>query len=169
MLDAGVLTEDDRVELIDGEIITMNPIGSRHAANVTRVGTMLARMLDSNVIVRIQNPVRLDQYSEPEPDIALVTGRDDCYSQSHPTAADVLLIIEVADSSLEYDKKIKLPLYARAGIPEVWIEDLVWDRIEAYSQPVNGTYQKSRIAERGESISPGNLPALIFSIEDLLG
>lgn len=169
MLDVGVLTRDDRVELIDGEIIEMNPIGSRHAACVTRVGELLTGLFMKAVIVRIQNPVRLNEYSEPEPDIALLKRKADFYAEGHPSPSDVLLIIEVADSSLDYDKKIKLPLYARAGIPEVWIEDLVWDRIETYSQPANGTYQNIRIAERGDSISPEMLPSVVLSVEEILG
>lgn len=119
MAAAGVLSEDDRVELIEGEIIEMNPIGSRHAACVGRLTKLLERQAGDRVIVWVQNPVQVNDYSEPLPDVTLLKPRDDFYAQANPQPADVLLIIEVADSSVDYDHEIKTPLYARAGIPEV--------------------------------------------------
>src|ERR671938_544657 len=124
MGEAGILTEDDRVELIEGEIIEMSPIGSRHAACVNRLNTLLGRHLRQTAIVSVQNPIRLDAYSEPEPDVALLRPRADYYESGHPTPADALLIVEVADTSADYDRIIKLPLYAKAGIPEAWLVDL---------------------------------------------
>src|SRR5437868_12357745 len=124
MAAAGVFSEDDRVELIEGEIVEMNPIGSRHAACVGRLTKLLERLTGDRAIVWVQNPVQVSDYSEPLPDVALLNPRDDFYSQATPQATDVLLIIEVAESSLEYDRSIKLPLYARSGIVEVWLVNL---------------------------------------------
>src|SRR5262249_41606502 len=138
MAEVGILTEDDRVELIDGEIIKMSPIGSYHVACVNRLTAVLIPKVGGAAIVSVQNPIRIDDYSEPEPDIAILRHRDDFYSQSLATANDVLLVIEVADSSLEYDRTVKLSTYSRAGLPEFWIVDLQADEIEAYSEPVSG-------------------------------
>jgi Uma2 family endonuclease len=169
MSDAGILSEDDRVELIEGEIIKMSPIGSHHAGCVNRLNTLLNRRAGQEAIVSVQNPVRLDDYSEPEPDLALLKPRADFYAQSLPTADDVLLIIEVADTSIDYDRDVKLPLYARAGIPGVWLANLPDDRVEAYSQPVNGVYQKVKYAERGDSLPLERLPNLVLSVDEILG
>src|ERR671938_948293 len=121
MAAAGVFTEDDRVELIEGEIVEMNPIGSRHAACVGRLTKLLERLAGDSAIVWVQNPVQVSDYSEPMPDVALLKRRDDFYAQANPQRTDVLLINEVADSSVEYDRDIKMPLYAGANIPEVWL------------------------------------------------
>ena len=169
MTDAGILSKEDRVELIEGDLIRMSPIGKTHASRVDRLTEVLVQRVVKYAIVRVQNPVQLDAYSKPQPDIVLLRRRDDFYSREVPTPDDVLLIIEVADSTIEYDKKVKVPLYARAGIPEVWLEDLLKDRIEAYSEPVNGTYQKCRIVEKGQSIPPEKLPMFVFTIDELLG
>lgn len=165
MLETGILSEDDHVELIEGEIVKMSPLGSHHVACVNRLNGLLSRIVGQEVIVSIQNPVRLDDYSEPEPDIALIRPRDDFYAQSLATSADVLLIIEVADSSVEVDRKIKLPLYAGAGIPEVWLANLPEDRVEAHSEPVNGVYQKVRIAKRGDELSSESIPTLSVNVD----
>lgn len=169
MAEAGILSEDDRVELIEGEIFKMSPIGSLHAACVKRLNALLNRRAGHEAIVSVQDPIRLDDYSEPEPDIALLKPRADFYAQSLPTADDVLLIIEVSDTSINYDRDVKLPLYARVGIPEVWLANLPEDRVEAYSQPVSGIYQKVRYAERGESLSPERIPNLMLSVDEILG
>lgn len=135
MARAGILTPDDRVELIDGEIVQMTSIGSRHAACVDILARTFVLALRESAHVRVQNPVRLDRFSEPEPDVALLRSRADSYAGAHPTPADVLLLIEVADASLPFDQRIKVALYAAAGIPEVWIVDLVSDVLEIYRDP----------------------------------
>jgi Uma2 family endonuclease len=141
MLDAGILKEDDRVELIEGEIVAMSPIGSRHAGCVENIAAMLRRALPSEAVaVRTQNPVRLSQYSEPQPDISVVRPRADFYKTSHPTADDVLLLVEVADASLMYDRRTKLPLYARSRIAEVWLVDLVNQVVEVHTSPRESAY-----------------------------
>lgn len=169
MAAAGVFTEDDRVELIEGEIIEMNPIGSRHAACVGRLTESLGQMVGGKAIVWVQNPVQVDDYSEPLPDVALLKRRDDFYAQAKPQPADVLLIIEVSDSSVEYDRDIKLPLYARAGIPEMWLVNLPQETIEIYTQPFDGKYQEFRMVKRGESLTPKSIPALTINADVVLG
>jgi Uma2 family endonuclease len=169
MAEAGLFSERDRVELIDGEVIKMSPIGSRHAGCVDRLNSILNRKVGHAAIIRVQNPVRLNDFSEPEPDIALLKSRDDFYSQSHPTAADVLLVIEVAETSVEYDRSIKMLLYARAGIPEAWIVNLPKDIIEIYTQPKNGKYQKVQRLKRGKSLASPTVTGLLLSADDILG
>ncbi|MEM0326364.1 MAG: Uma2 family endonuclease [Desulfurococcaceae archaeon] len=134
MAQVGILTEGERTELIDGKIVTMTPIGSRHAACVNRLNQLLAERTRGLAIVSVQNPIALDSYNEPQPDIALLALRDDFYAAHHPRPEDVLLIIEVAESSLEGDRNLKLPLYAKAAIPEVWLVNLADGELESYRQ-----------------------------------
>lgn len=169
MADAGVFPIEARVELIEGEVIEMSPIGNRHAGCVNRLCTLLNREAHGLAIVAVQNPVRLNDFSEPQPDIALLKPRDDFYASAHPTPADVLLIIEVADTTAEYDRRVKLPLYARAGIPEAWLMILPKDIIEVHSQPVNGKFQKVQRLKRGKTLSSPTISGLGFKIDDLLG
>lgn len=169
MTEAGVLSPDDRVELIEGEIVEMSPIGSRHAACVRRVDAFLNRQIGSLAQVSVQSPVRLNDFSEPEPDIALLKPRDDFYATAHPTPADVLLIIEVTDTSVDYDRGIKLPLYARAGIPQVLIVNIPGEVIETYSEPASGAYQKFMRVQRGESVDILLLPTISISSDVVFG
>jgi Uma2 family endonuclease len=169
MSEAGILTDADRVELIEGEIIKMSPIGKQHAACVNRLNSILNRKAGDAAIISVQNPVRLDDYSEPQPDVALLRPREDFYSRELPGAEDVLLIIEVADTSVEYDRSVKLPLYAKANISETWLANIKEDRIEAYSQPDNGIYQNARLIKRGETLTPESLPDLSITVEEILG
>lgn len=138
---AGSLTEDDRVELIDGDIIDMTPIGSLHASIVDDLARLLQLAVGEAARVRVQGPVRLGEFSEPEPDIVLLRPREDSYRSSHPGPADVLLIVEVADSSLVYDRDTKVPLYARHGIAEVWLVDAVNRRLVIHREPGPGRYR----------------------------
>ena len=169
MAEAGVLSPDDRVELIEGEIVKMSPIGSRHAACVRRLDAFLNRQASNLAQVSVQSPVRLNDFSEPEPNVALLKPRDDFYADSHPIPDDVLLIIEVADSSVEYDRSIKLPLYARSVIPQVLIVNMPSEVIESYAEPVNGAYQKFMRAQRSESVEIILLPNLSLSVDVVLG
>src|SRR5436305_12193247 len=166
MAAAGVFSEDDRVELIEGEIVEMNPIGSRHAACVGRLTKLLERLAGDEAIVWVQNPVQVSDYSEPLPDVALLKRRDDFYARANPRPSDVLLIIEVADSSVEYDRDVKIPIYSRAGVPEVWLVNLPEEAIEIYARPLNNAYQETRLVKRGESLSTLNL---IIDADDILG
>jgi Uma2 family endonuclease len=169
MAEAGILTADDRVELIDGEIVKMSPIGRRHAACVGRLTELLGRLLSQTAIVWVQNPIQLDDYSEPQPDITLLKRRADFYADTSAMPPDVLLVIEVADTTALSDRNVKVPLYARAGIPEVWLIDLPQDLIEIYAQPAGGTYQVQRQARPGEQLTAETLPQLSLSVDDVLG
>ena len=168
MAETGILSENDRVELIEGEIIEMSPIGNRHAACVDRFNELIVG-LRLDAIVRVQSSIQLDDYWQPQPDLALLRRRDDFYSDSRPRAADVLLVIEVADTTLEYDRFVKLPAYARAGIPEAWLANLPADRIEMYAEPVNGAYTFIKHATRGEVIQSSSIDELRLSVDDILG
>lgn len=156
MSEAGILTEDDRIELIEGELTEMSPIGSRHAACVMRLTKLLERAVGERYIINIQNPVRLDDLSEPEPDVAVLRYREDFYAESHPAPQDALLLIEISDTSLDYDRTVKLPLYAKHEIPEVWIVDLQSSRsIEVYTNPDGDRYTALTTKRVGESVKSG--------------
>ncbi len=169
LLGAGVLHEDDRVELIEGEIIQMAPIGGRHAACVDRLNRLLSPLVGDAAIVRVQSPVRLSERVEPQPDLTLLRPRDDFYAQGHPTPSDVLLLVEVAETSLRYDREVKLPLYARTGIPEVWIVDLQDEEILAHSRPEGDAYNEVGRTSRNGSVTPCMLPGLSLRVDDVLG
>ena len=154
MVEAGILTKYDRVELLDGEIIDMVPIGSRHASCVMRVSELLSEAVGKRAIVSVQGPLRLDETSEPEPDLMLLKRQDDFYAAAHPTPTDVLLLIEVADATVAFDKSVKLPLYARAAIPEVWIVNLPDRVVEVYSSPRGQEYTESRSIGMDGALSP---------------
>lgn len=169
MGEAGVFSEDDRVELMEGEILMMSPIGSRHIASVNRVVMELSGLLRGRAIVSGQNPVVLNDFSEPEPDIAILKLRNDFYAQALPTAADTLLIIEIGDSSVAFDHDIKLPAYARSGVPEVWLSDIPAQTVTAHTEPISGAYQTVRTYGRGDSIAPFHFSDLSIEVVNLLG
>lgn len=169
MAEAGILSEDAHIELIEGEIVNKNPIGSRHAGCVKRLLTLFAQSVGPAAIVSVQNPVRLSIYSEPEPDVALLRPKADFYSNSHPGPFDVLLVVEVSDTSIGYDRETKVPLYARAGIPEVWLVDLVEETITLYVEPIRGVYQRKQQAKRGERISANTVGSLTLTVDEILG
>ncbi|MBI2203048.1 MAG: Uma2 family endonuclease [Candidatus Rokubacteria bacterium] len=170
MGEAGILHEDDRVELIEGEIVEMAPIGSRHAATVARVTAFFTRRLGDRATIWSQNPVVLPaQVSEPQPDIMLLAPRADFYASALPEPHDVLLLIEVADSSLTYDRRTKLPLYARAGVSEAWLIDVDAGRVEIHRSPSGGRYRDVRSPARDESFAPLAFPDVAVTSSDLLG
>jgi len=162
MVEAGILHEDDRVELINGQIVEMSPIGSRHIACVNKTTSVLTRLLGDTVIVSVQNPVRISDFSEPEPDFSLLKYREDFYANNTPEPEDILWLIEVADSSWEYDTEIKLPLYAQAGMREVWIIDLNRNEIRVHQKPVDDIYSLRSIYRPGEQVI---LPSQQISLE----
>ena len=168
LIAADILHEDDRVELINGEILEMTPIGSRHAACVIELTEILGEQLHRRAAVSVQNPIQLGEHSQPQPDVVLLRRRTDRYAPALPTAADILLVIEVADSSLEYDRTVKLPLYAQAGIPEVWIVNLAENVIEAHTQPEHGAYRHAQRAGHGETLTPTTLPDLRVAVDAVL-
>ena len=169
LAEAGVLQPDDRVELIEGEIIRMPPIGSPHAARVTRISYALRDVFEKRAIISVQNPVRLDDFSEPVPDVALLQPHEDFYAAQHPTPEDVLLIVEVSDSTTFTDRNVKVPLYARAQIPEVWLVNLPKQVIEVYSEPAEGKYQKAVTFNPGEVLTSPTVANLLLRVEEIIG
>jgi Uma2 family endonuclease len=158
MAEAGILAEDDRTELIQGEIVAMSPIGVRHAACVKRITELLTFHFRNKAIVSIQDPLRLDDMTELQPDAALLKYRDDYYVKAALTGDDVLLLIEVSDSTLAYDRVTKLPLYARAQIPEVWLVNLVDNLLEVYCAPQGDEYTEFRRVYRQDTAVPLAFP-----------
>lgn len=169
MAEAGILHEDDRVELLDGQIVQMTPIGRRHAACVTRLTHLFAPLAAGRATLRVQSSLIVAEDQEPQPDIALARYRADGYETGHPRAADTLLVIEVADSSAESDRERKIPLYARSGIPEAWLVNLPEEGIEIHREPRAGAYTDRRTARRAETISPSAFPNLVLPVAQVLG
>ena len=165
--EAGILQDDERVELINGEIVLMAPIGDLHAMEVRQATRVLYNNVADSLIVSVQNPVRLDASFEPQPDVALLRFRDDNYT-SHPTASDILLVIEVSDSSLSYDRTTKIPAYAAAMVVECWLLNLPDDCLEKFTVPGPNGYGQHSVHRRGEIIAPVALPDLNISVDDLL-
>ncbi|MGA7730607.1 MAG: Uma2 family endonuclease [Chloroflexia bacterium] len=169
MIVAGVFPEDDRSELIRGEITEMAPIGLLHASCVSRLTKLLERRVGDAAIIWAQNPIRLVGNSLPQPDVALLKPSSDFYSRTRPAPKDVILLIEVSDTTLNYDTQVKVPLYAEAGIPEVWIVNLQNDVIEAFSSPMAGVYNHAVKVARGQSLPlPGELGGVV-EVSDILG
>ncbi len=169
MGEAGILTEDDRVELIRGEIVMMSPIGSKHAGCVNALNRLLVVTLNGVACVQVQNPIGLNELSEPQPDLSVLKYRPDDYRSASPVTADVLLVIEVADSTLASDRAVKIPLYAEAGIPECWLVDLQGGRLEVYRAPAGSTYAEKQVLARGEHVACGTLPQLTLDVAAILG
>ncbi len=160
----GILDEDDRVELIAGEIVRMSPIGRRHVQVVNRLGHLLYAVAGNDLTVSIQNPIQLGVRDEPQPDLALLRGA----GKGLADAPAVLLVIEVADSSREYDRTTKLPRYAAAGIPEAWLVDLANEVVERYSEPRNRNYRVAMFAHVGESLTSTVIPTLTIPADLVL-
>lgn len=169
MRETGILSEDDRVELIDGEVRPMSPIGPLHAAIVNRLNRLIGRLVGESAIVSVQNPIQLNDYSEPQPDIVVLRPRDDFYAETHPRAGDIHLVVEVADTSIDYDREEKLPRYAEAGIAEVWLIAVDNHTVEQYTQPRNGRYHTIQLIEAGEVVQTATLPNLSLAVDDILG
>lgn len=167
MAEAGILTEDDRVELIDGEILEMSPIGAAHGECVDALNELLTQQIRGTARARVQGSIRVNDASEPEPDVALLRRRR--HRQALPTTADVYLVIEVADSSRDYDLGTKLPFYAAAGIAEAFLVDIVNDVVERHTEPRDGKYQRVVIAGRGETLTSTVLPAVTLPVDVVLG
>jgi Uma2 family endonuclease len=169
MLRAGILTEDDRVELIDGEVRQMSPIGPLHTGTVKRLIALFGERLGRAVIVSAQDPVELTDYTEPQTDIALLRPRSDFYTSGHPQPDDVLLVIEVADTSLAYDRAEKLPRYAQAGIAEAWLIDLEQFVVTQFTEPDGAHYRIERSFVRGQAIDGVSIAGLHVLVDDILG
>ena len=168
MAEAGILGPDERVELVNGEIVLMAPIGPLHNSGVIRLTEAFIAVFRGLFVVLPQGSIRLNQFSEPEPDIALLKVRADYYSESLPTPEDMVIAVEVSDSSLAYDREVKVSLYAQANIPETWIMNLVDDCIETFTGPGPNGYANHAIYGRGDRIAPATLTGMEFAVEDLL-
>ena len=169
MADDGLFAQDERVELIEGEIVEMSPIKNPHATGVRRLDALFQQAVGRRAVVDAQNPVRLGDWSEPEPDIKLLAWRADYYAAATPVAEDVLLLVEVAGSSAGYDRRVKAPLYASHGIREHWILDLRADILEVHRRPGPDGYAEVRRLRRGDVIAPEALPDAEFAVSELLG
>jgi Uma2 family endonuclease len=170
MGEAGIFSEDDRVELLAGEIVEMSPIGPLHAGTVGRLTALFSSQLGTEVLVWVQNPLLLrPEDSESQPDVALLRSRPDFYTHSHPEAQDVYLVIEVADTSVVADREVKLPIYAKAGVPEAWLLDVATQHLEVHRHPTPDGYQDVRSLQRGEAVAPQAFPQLVLSVDALLG
>jgi len=168
MVDAGILSQRERVELIHGEILTMSPIGPPHSGTVMRALNGLIPLVGNRALVGVQGPIALGDWDEPQPDIFLLRPRDDFYTKAHPRPSDLFLIIEIADSSLDYDRTVKVSLYAETGVPEYWVADITNDCVWAYSDIQERHYQTVRQFRRGESIVPQLLPGCSIRVDILL-
>ena len=168
MAEVGILGEDDRVELIDGDLLDMAPIGSKHAATVAILSKVLTTGARERCIVFVQNPLQMPDYNEPLPDLTLLKPRADSYRDGLPQPPDVLLVIEVADSSLGRDRDVKIPIYGHHGIPETWLVDVQRSVVTVYRQPSADGYLSVTEIDSG-SVAPGCLPDVAIALRDLFG
>lgn len=167
MAEAGVLSEDDRVELIEGEIVEMTPIGWRHARCVSNLNMLLAHFAGDRYVVSVQNPITVSEHGQPQPDLALVR---EMPAGRLPGPDEVILVVEVSDTTLPYDKNVKLPIYARAGISEAWIVDLQSEIVEVHTEPRPGGYARVRRYDRGDDeLRSETVPDLILPVGEILG
>jgi Uma2 family endonuclease len=166
---AGVFPEDARIELIEGELLEMTPVGRRHAAVVNRLTRAFAEaVVAGQALLSVQNPIHLDEHSEPQPDVILLRPRADDYEDDLPTPSDALLVIEVADTSAEYDRDFKARLYARSGVGEYWVVDLQAQEIVCWRQPALAGYEVTIVAHRGEALSPMLLSDVAVRVDEVL-
>jgi len=168
LIDTGIFHEDKKVELIEGELFEMSPVGFRHASCVNKLNYIFSLKLGEKAIVSIQNPIKLNNKSEPQPDIVLLKPRDDFYATQHPTPEDILLLIEVADSSIEYDRTIKLPSYAENKIIETWLIDLNNNFLEKHTNPKTNYYQKREKLSREDVVFSDSFSDIQIAIKDII-
>jgi Uma2 family endonuclease len=169
MVETGILEEGSPYELLNGEIIHMATIGSKHAAKVDRISTFLNRKINDAIIVRVQNPIELGAFSQPEPDIAILRWQDDFYESGHPTAQDIYLLIEVSDTTLDYDRSTKLPIYAESGIAEYWIVNLPDNQVEVHRNPSGNAYQSIQTFTKDQTLTVELLPEITIAVNEILG
>ncbi|MGD1700408.1 Uma2 family endonuclease [Dapis sp. BLCC M229] len=169
MAKVGILKEDDRVELIAGEIVKMAPIGIPHAGFVRRLNGIFNQLLSGKAIVDIQNPIDLNDESEPQPDLTLLRWRDDYYAGKHPQPEDIFLLVEVADSTIKYDRGVKIPLYAENGISEVWLIDINQELVEVYWEIVGNNYQQQQQFFRGGRLIIQTFDDVSLTVDQILG
>jgi Uma2 family endonuclease len=166
MMESGIIREGERVELILGQIFTMAAKGTRHTLCTRKLFKQLLSLIGNRADVQSQDPITLPNNSEPEPDIVIARLRSDEYINSHPSPVDIILVIEVADSSLKFDRETKGPLYAAAGISEYWIVNLIDDRLEIYRQPEGNIYTSIEIVTLPRSINLPEFSEIVLNIDD---
>jgi Uma2 family endonuclease len=169
MAEAGILPPDSRVELIRGEVVEMSPLNAPHAECVDQLARMFSRSVADRARIRVQNPIQIPPHSHPQPDLVLAKVRPEGYRDRHPEPQEVLLLIEVCHTSLAYDRDVKVPLYAEAGIPEVWLVDLNERKVTVYSAPEENGYGKTTEVSSGGSLTPGLLSGIELAVDSLLG
>ena len=170
MGEVGILGDDERVELIEGEIVEMTPIGLPHGSVVARLTMLLTRRLADPPIVWVQGPLALrGRRSQLQPDVVLLRPKADFYRSGHPEPEDILLVIEVMDTSMQRDQRIKRPLYAQAGVSELWLVDVNADTIEVCREPAAGAYANVTVLARGSTVTPLAFPDLTLRIDEILG
>ena len=169
LAEVGFLADDERVELIRGEIIEMSPISEGHASTVMRLVSLLSRMFGQRALLSVQNPVQLDDATLPQPDVVLLRPRDDFYGQRHPGPEDTLLLIEVSDTTLTYDRRVKTALYSAAGVMEYWIINLQKRQIEVYREPQSEGYRTMTRYAPGEMLSPLAFPDINLKVDEIIG
>jgi len=169
MAETGILCKDDRVELLEGQIVAMSPIGNVHQACVDRLNRLFIKACGDEAIVRIQGSVVLNDRTQPQPDVALLRPRESFYADGAPGPGDILLLVEVCDSSVDKDLRIKMPLYARVGVSEFWLVDIPQSRIDIYRTPTPDGYADTRTAHLGDTISPAAFPDVSFTVASIFG
>ena len=169
MAEAGILGEDDRVELIDGEVTEMVPIGRRHSGCVNRLNKLFVETFGYDAVVSVQNPIVLGDYTEPQPDLSILKPRSDFYSGGHPTPEDIFLLVEVGETSADLDREVKVPLYARSGIAEVWLVDLEQETVTIYRDPAPAGYRTGQLVRRGGRLAPLAFPGRWFEVAGIVG
>src|SRR5215831_8399214 len=167
MVEVSIFAEDDRVELIDGEVRAMSPIGPRHAALVKRLNALMSRQIADRAILSVQDPIQLTDYTEPQPDLAVLRVREDFYVQAHPVPADVLVVVEVAETSLEYDREEKVPRYAQVLIPEVWLIDVERETVTQHTQPDGTRYREEQTLQRGQILVATTVSNIRLALDDI--
>lgn len=168
MGEAGIFPPNTHLELIEGEILTMAPIGFNHAGHLNRLNHLFNRLLNDQTVISIQNPIQLGDISEPEPDFVLLRPEISFYSNRHPKAEDVLLLVEVSDSTLRFDRNQKMRLYATYNIPEYWIVNLIDDCLEVFRQPQDGEYLNQTVLSKADSLNLHVLPSIQIAVADIL-
>jgi Uma2 family endonuclease len=166
--EANIFPSDSRLELIEGDILEMAPIGFNHSGHINRLTKLLIKLMPEKIVPSIQNPLQLGNFSEPKPDLMLLKPNPDDYTSRHPNAGDVLLLVEVADSSLKFDQSQKLQLYARYGIPEYWLVNLNDSCLEVYRQPFHDNYAEKTTLRAGAEITLSQLPEITIKVADIL-
>ncbi len=166
LVDAGILEEDSPVELLNGQILLMSPSKDLHASCIDRLDELFRDLLGKSVIVRVQSPIVIDEYSEPEPDLSILRRKENFYADGHPGPKDIHLVVEVSDTTLAKDQNIKKPVYAAAGIAEYWIINLPEQQLEQYLNPFGNDYQLAHIYKAGQTLESALLGSV--PVDDVL-